>query len=65
MGFGSYDESEQENQELNTDDDESTAVDKGTEYEGKLNYENEDTETLLEQFKDEVKDNDDEDNDSE
>lgn len=56
MGFGSYDESEQENQDLNTDNEDEKAVDKGTEYDGKLNYESEDTETLLQQFKDEVKD---------
>lgn len=59
MGFGSYDESEQENQELDTESDEESAVDKGGEYDGEMNFESEDADTLLEQYQNEVKDDED------
>lgn len=40
MGFGSYDESEQQNQEVNADDEDSEGVDiHEHEHEGEINFE--------------------------
>jgi hypothetical protein len=49
MGFGSYDESEQENQELETDEEESDAVSiHESEHDGDVNFESEmSTEDLI------------------
>lgn len=44
MGFGSYDESEQENQDVDVSEDDES-VDKGAEYEGEENFEFGDAET--------------------
>ncbi len=54
MGFGSYDESEQENQQMDSDLDDSEAVNTAEhEHEGKVNFEFDDTDSddLLDQLK--------------
>lgn len=53
MGFGSYDESEQENQEVNVEDD-SESVDKGENYEGEEKFEfgDADTDELIDKLHD-------------
>ena len=53
MGFGSYDESEQRNHEINADDDEEGVNDRENEHEGKMTFETEaSTDDLVEQLKD-------------
>jgi hypothetical protein len=39
MGFGSYDESEQENQELDTDLDDEEGLDKAEDHDGEVSFE--------------------------
>jgi hypothetical protein len=39
MGFGSYDESEQENREMNTDIDDDDTVSSGDSHEGSVSFE--------------------------
>lgn len=53
MGFGSYDESEQENQEVDVGEDEGS-VDKGSDYEGEEEFEfgDADTDDLVEKLGD-------------
>lgn len=52
MGFGSYDESEQENQELDADfDDGEEALDTGEDHEGEVSFEfDESNDELLERL---------------
>jgi len=53
MGFGSYDESEQENQELDADFDEDNGLDTGEEHDGEVNFEfDESNDELLERLED-------------
>lgn len=61
MGFGSYDESEQENQDVDVSEDDDESVDKGAEYEGEENFEfgESDTDDLIDQLH-EMQDEDDE-----
>jgi hypothetical protein len=53
MGFGSYDESEQDNQEINTEDMEDTEEDqiRENEHKGEVEFEMEDTESAIEKLK--------------
>lgn len=52
MGFGSYDESEQQNQELDTDDDTEGINVHENEHEGKLTFESQtSTDDLVNQLK--------------
>lgn len=61
MGFGSYDESEQQNQEVSTDDDDSEAVNvHQNDHQGELTFESDaSTDELLDQL-DEMKSDEDE-----
>jgi hypothetical protein len=60
MGFGSYDESEQENQELDTDDDSEGVSVREHEVDGQVSFESEaSTEDLVGRL-DEMRDEDDE-----
>lgn len=54
MGFGSYDESEQENQEISTDDSEGEGVNvRETDQEGELTFDSEaSTDELVDQLQD-------------
>jgi hypothetical protein len=54
MGFGSYDESEQQNQEVTTGDDDSESVDvHDNAYEGEVSYQsNASTDDLLDKLED-------------
>ncbi|UPM44937.1 DUF5786 family protein [Halocatena salina] len=52
MGFGSYDESEQQNQELNTDDDTEGVNVHENDHEGELTFESQaSTDDLVDQLK--------------
>ncbi len=52
MGFGSYDESEQQNQEMNTDDDTEGVNVHENEHEGELTFESQaSTDDLVDQLK--------------
>jgi len=58
MGFGSYDESEQENQELSTGDEEGVTVEENA-HSGDVAFESDaSTDELVDQLKD-IKDNED------
>jgi len=54
MGFGSYDESEQENQEIETDlDDGEEGVDRETDHDGEVSFEFEESnDELLDRLRD-------------
>jgi hypothetical protein len=53
MGFGSYDESEQGSQEIDTDLDEDTVDDRETEHDGEVEFENgASNDELLDRLKD-------------
>lgn len=57
MGFGSYDESEQENQEIQTDEDEEAEVlAEDSEHDGDVEFNMEDTESAIDRLK-EMRDN--------
>lgn len=57
MGFGSYDESEQENQEINTDLDDENYSDEDAEHDGDVNFEfTESNDELLDRLQ-EIKEN--------
>lgn len=52
MGFGSYDESEQQNQQMNTDDDTEGITVHENEHEGELTFESKaSTDDLIDQLK--------------
>jgi hypothetical protein len=54
MGFGSYDESERENQEIKTEVDEETAKREGEKEDGKVEFElgGKDTDELIDRLED-------------
>lgn len=52
MGFGSYDENEQENQQLNTDEDDQKDLKNDAQHEGELDFEMEDIDSALKRLKD-------------
>lgn len=60
MGFGSYDESEQERQQTNTQDDEETQNhrDEASDYEGEVSFDTDSVDELLNKFS-EVKESND------
>ena len=54
MGFGSYDESEQERQKMNVDEEEETEHETLSRHNGEMEFNNEDTDDLLDVFHNEV-----------
>jgi hypothetical protein len=55
MGFGSYDESEQENQELDADFDEEEGLNTGSDHEGEVTFEFEESNDELLDRLDDIK----------
>lgn len=55
MGFGSYDESEQEKREQNTEAESEEVVNKDGDYSGEVEFESSTSEAMLEQFQSDVK----------
>ncbi len=61
MGFGSYDESEQQNGEINTDEEDSEGVSvHENDHEGEVTFETDSTDTLLDQLEEMKDDSEDE-----
>jgi len=54
MGFGSYDENEQERQEVNIDNDKDAEHETLSRHDGEMKFNNEDTDDLLDVFHNEV-----------
>lgn len=52
MGFGSYDETEQENQQVNTDEEDQEDLKNNTDHDGELDFEMEDVDSALERLED-------------